>query len=681
MNISVFKDTFSNEPINFDHDKLIQYIINGRWQEEIEHLRSLPKEKYDKEKVLLPAITWSGTFKKRLASEIIEYSQIICLDVDHLQPEVINILKAKLTEDPYVYFAFTSPSGAGLKILCRVNTQLEHHRHAFLHLQKYFQEKYEFAVDKSGKDVSRLCFVSWDPSAVHKKSEVFEVDLRIGEVEKEYVPNEKFANNTATDDTTKKYDVCLKWTERTHQYTEGNRNNFLHTLACTMNRVGVNMEDTIYLLNNDFDLPEAEIRHVCKSAYFHNQDEYATVKITDTEKIEAYKAPLYIQNYTDDVVMNDVMQITGMLYHYKVPRKEMLDVMGKVARYYKYSGILDLDRKDFVSILNEAITKYNENKAAEASKKSLEFMLAEELARDLIKNYSDDRAIVTPFTEMNALLRGGLQPSNFYEVIGTDETYKSILAQWLCFFAACRQNVVTLFLSGEMSKQQFYERLCLMALQVNLREYLSNKILNENSVDDFIDRMNQETGGNIFFVQGNGWDKESILASVEKIKLDHGKEVGMVVIDGLTQMSWGKNRDEISATIKNAEICKEIAKEAHDEKGLVVLGLLHISGENNKLFRATNLKVRGGIKTVANADGYFCTSLFAEPGIEDNPNDMTYVQGKFFLRFTDKRGGGGTINNIIHVPPNLRLEVEQGDPNVYEVGKTYSQKGQQQIFG
>ena len=119
------------------------------------------KDKASQAKLNLPACMFSGTFSKRSSKEITEHSGILCLDFDHLD----NPQKAvdDMRYDPHIIAGFISPSGTGCKILIAIPKDTENHREAFISASAYVKTMYNLDADESGKDVSRLCFLSYDP--------------------------------------------------------------------------------------------------------------------------------------------------------------------------------------------------------------------------------------------------------------------------------------------------------------------------------------------------------------------------------------------------------------------------------------------------------------------------------------------------------------------------------------
>ena len=82
----------------------------------------------------------------------------------------------RLLDDFYLEtkLLFRSPSGDGLKWIVPIDpfkhrlgafTLQEAHSLNFEAVFNYIQHKYNVEVDKSGKDVSRACFLPYDPEA------------------------------------------------------------------------------------------------------------------------------------------------------------------------------------------------------------------------------------------------------------------------------------------------------------------------------------------------------------------------------------------------------------------------------------------------------------------------------------------------------------------------------------
>ncbi|MGE0638118.1 MAG: BT4734/BF3469 family protein, partial [Bacteroidia bacterium] len=246
MKVSIYKnvkDTTGGKSTVFD---LLEGIRDGRWKTEIEKLRTIAdKEKFNQEKTKLPGVTWSGTFTTRHADKLETYSGLICLDVDKL-PEGMTLedFEQILDNDKYVYTYFVSPSGHGMKILIRLSTEVKFHKEAFIALEHHFLKHYNVEIDKSGKDVNRLCFVSHYPQLIMcEEAKPYDFFFVI-------------------------FEKCVEFTNKKTEYNEGNRNNYLFLLANNCNRIGLPEEKCrLYFVHTFTDMKTDELNKVIKSAY------------------------------------------------------------------------------------------------------------------------------------------------------------------------------------------------------------------------------------------------------------------------------------------------------------------------------------------------------------------------------------------------------------------------------
>jgi putative DNA primase/helicase len=137
-------------------------IREGRWQSQIEAVRQATGEQREQLKKNLPAVMFSGRFSKRKAAALVAHSGLLCADLDHLGAR-LDPLRDALAKNVHVVGGFVSPSGNGLKILFKVPADGDLHAAAFEAVRRYCWERYRAEIDKACSDVSRLCFVSFDP--------------------------------------------------------------------------------------------------------------------------------------------------------------------------------------------------------------------------------------------------------------------------------------------------------------------------------------------------------------------------------------------------------------------------------------------------------------------------------------------------------------------------------------
>ena len=109
--------------------------------------------------------TFSGIFRSRADRELILHSGLICIDFDHLPCP--GATRDRLLEDTYfeTQLLFTSPSGDGLKWIIPIDITTASHADYFRAISNYVRQTYGIEADKSGKDISRACFLPHDPNA------------------------------------------------------------------------------------------------------------------------------------------------------------------------------------------------------------------------------------------------------------------------------------------------------------------------------------------------------------------------------------------------------------------------------------------------------------------------------------------------------------------------------------
>lgn len=264
--------------------EVLKDIKTGKYINVIKYLRkSLAESKmeaYERAKKSLPAFTPSASFKGGRKLEFItSYTQIVVLDIDKLSKEQLTNAKALAIQNQYTFSAFTSPSGNGLKIFVQVNSSQENHKEAFLKLQKYYEELLALPIDKSGKDVTRLCFVSYDTDLyLNENASIFPIiateDLRPyfnqeqeAEPETPTIASNGFSTEKFINDYLPVYEHCVRFTEKKESYINGNRNNFVHLLACNLNRKGVPLPAAMGYILSDYNYDAQEVTATVNSAY------------------------------------------------------------------------------------------------------------------------------------------------------------------------------------------------------------------------------------------------------------------------------------------------------------------------------------------------------------------------------------------------------------------------------
>lgn len=141
------------------------------------------KTLYTSLKSQLPAVTFCGIFNSgRKANDINSYNGLMIIDIDNVNESLLSHIKLDMQRDRYVMALWLSPSGLGLKGIVKIDSDVTRHKYVFNALRIYFLNNYNIELDKSGSDVSRLCFSSWDENFFfNENSEIFTDFLEIEE--------------------------------------------------------------------------------------------------------------------------------------------------------------------------------------------------------------------------------------------------------------------------------------------------------------------------------------------------------------------------------------------------------------------------------------------------------------------------------------------------------------------
>lgn len=226
--VSVYRPPISSAYIpthSVTLEEVWERITSKDLQEKTQRLRTLRSEGKEEEykslkKESLPSVTFGGTFDYRRTDPqeyreyllhelerekdsikvskmkrtigllegkvgLLESSGFVIIDIDHISETGLSLqeLKDRISEDKEigVRLVFTSPSGDGLKVVCRVSSQItdkDSYKTAYNSLRYFINSKYGEIVDKSGSDIDRLCLLCCDRDArIQDYDETFSPDL------------------------------------------------------------------------------------------------------------------------------------------------------------------------------------------------------------------------------------------------------------------------------------------------------------------------------------------------------------------------------------------------------------------------------------------------------------------------------------------------------------------------
>jgi len=147
--------------------QVYKYIVGDYAKKRTEKLRSItdPKQARQFKATNFDYCTFSGMFTTRNDKALVIHSGLLCVDFDHLQN--VDLLRNQLLQDEYfeTQLLFVSPSGDGLKWIISIDTTKSSHGQFFAAVANYILQTYKVEVDKSGRDISRACFLAYDPNA------------------------------------------------------------------------------------------------------------------------------------------------------------------------------------------------------------------------------------------------------------------------------------------------------------------------------------------------------------------------------------------------------------------------------------------------------------------------------------------------------------------------------------
>ncbi|NCP53421.1 MAG: DUF3987 domain-containing protein, partial [Flavobacteriales bacterium] len=254
---------------------IISNIKSGTYHDSINAIRMAKgmgkPERADHLKKELLAFTPSATFKDGRKKDLLTaYSGCVHLDFDKLTPEELQQAFDLAVKIPFTYACFTSPSGDGLKVFIKVNTDQETHEQAYKQVQAYYEKEINIEADPKCKDITRLCFVSDDPNAfLNESASTFEIALQ------EQAPLSEPLFEQAQNSFNTIFDECVSFTNNILTYNNGNRNNYLYQLACNCNRRGIPHPEAEHLITSNFHHEnQTEIRKTIESAYQNNVAEF-----------------------------------------------------------------------------------------------------------------------------------------------------------------------------------------------------------------------------------------------------------------------------------------------------------------------------------------------------------------------------------------------------------------------
>ena len=334
-------------------EEIVSAIGSPKYRNTVESVRRIFLEQGEKaaneEKKKLPSVTFSANYRGgRSNATLVKYLGYIVIDIDHLSKEELARILQTVRACSYTRIAFISPKGMGLKIIAHtqrpdgtlpdtIQEIEDFHNAAYNKVASFYSQLCQTEIDTSGQDVGRTCLLSYDPGIYFNRDATpFIVEqpplFYKTQKKKKKTPGRKKQetdNNPVSEETALNYHsshaslmVTLNYYHnKSEKYTEGNRNNYLHHLACKYNRHGIPEPEAAAFIKSLFtDLPAEETDSLIASAYAHTE-EFNTNKLNSTQKrmlqIEQHISECYETRY------NELLHI--MEYRRRVSETEQPD--------------------------------------------------------------------------------------------------------------------------------------------------------------------------------------------------------------------------------------------------------------------------------------------------------------------------------------------------------------------
>ncbi len=333
-------------------EEIVSAIGSPKYRNIVESVRHTFLEQGEKaaneEKKKLPSVTFSANYRGgRSNATLVKYLGYIVIDIDHLSKEELARILQTVRACSYTRIAFISPKGMGLKIIAHtqrpdgtlpdtIQEIEDFHNAAYNKVASFYSQLCQTEIDTSGQDVGRTCLLSYDPGIYFNRDAtpfiVEQPPLFYKTQKKKKTPGRKKQetdNNPVSEETALNYHsshaslmVTLNYYHnKSEKYTEGNRNNYLHHLACKYNRHGIPEQEAAAFIKSLFtDLPAEETDSLIASAYTHTE-EFNTNKLNSTQKrmlqIEQHISECYETRY------NELLHI--MEYRRRVSETEQPD--------------------------------------------------------------------------------------------------------------------------------------------------------------------------------------------------------------------------------------------------------------------------------------------------------------------------------------------------------------------
>ena len=267
MLVTIYENAFAKDPHYIPVLTALNRIQQGKSQAKVLEIRStIDEERQNKMKMNLPSVCFSGEFKERTDKGLQKHSSLVILDFDKVE---VQKTKDMLKQKDFIFACWTSPRNNGVKALVKIADPTKHAEHFDALLEAFPQ------LDQSGRNISRLCFESFDPEIyINESAKVFtKIKKQVKEVQK-----------SAINDNNEVFEKILKWlSNKGDAFVKGERNFFMFKLASACCRFGLLEHEAFsmcasHFLVEDNTFSSSELRTTIASAYKRNSTAFGSAK-------------------------------------------------------------------------------------------------------------------------------------------------------------------------------------------------------------------------------------------------------------------------------------------------------------------------------------------------------------------------------------------------------------------
>lgn len=273
---SFYRNVKVKENVVTTISEFVTLIGKGRWRNEVTRYRQLKEEGRLAEaariKENLPAVVVAGCCEgAHTKANFRKFSGYAVVDVDDIGGDVRAVLKV-LEQQPWTYAGWVSVSGKGIKVVVSLmaGTREEYERYAYPEVAACVGRLIGLPVDMQCKDLTRMCYASWDEDAFLKEDcEAFpwreEMERLLAAYEAAEVASvndgEKAKNlhfieknggvDTVSENVSKAEGMIVRFFRRfcrTHSFVPGSRHDFLLKLGASARRNGMNLDELELLI-------------------------------------------------------------------------------------------------------------------------------------------------------------------------------------------------------------------------------------------------------------------------------------------------------------------------------------------------------------------------------------------------------------------------------------------------